>query len=44
MSDDTLQGDGSGSDGRANLAFEHPKEGEFWAFELFHATWRRERF
>ena len=44
MSDDMLQGEGSGSDGRANPAFEHSKEGEYWAFELFHATWRREPF
>lgn len=32
MSDDMPQGDGSGSDGRANPAFEHSKEGDFWAF------------
>jgi len=29
MSDDMPQGDGSGSDGRANPAFEHSKEGDF---------------
>ena len=44
MSDDIPQGDGSGSGGRANPAFEHSKEGDFWAFEVFHATWRREQF
>ena len=32
MSDDMPQGDGSGSDGRANPAFEHCKEGDFWSF------------
>ena len=39
MSDDMPQGDGSGSGGRTNSAFEHSKEGDFWAFEVFHATW-----
>ena len=44
MSGDIPQGNGSGSCGRTNPAFERSKEGEFWAFEVFHATWRRERF
>ena len=44
MSDNMLQGAGSGSSGRANPAFEHSQEGDFWVFEVFHATWRRERF
>lgn len=44
MSGDIPQENGSGSGGRANPAFEHSKEGDSWVFEVFHATWRRERF
>ena len=44
MSDDIPQGDGSGSDGRAKPAVGHSKEGDFWAFEVFHTTRRREQF
>ena len=43
MSGDMPQGNGSGSGGTANPSFERSKEGDFWAFEFFHATWRRDR-
>lgn len=42
MSGDMPQGNGSGSGGRANPAFARSKEGDFWAFEFFHTTRRRE--